>query len=163
MVEEAERYKAEDEANRVRIEAKNSLENYSYSMKNTMADEKLAGKLSDEDKKSVEDKINETISWLDANHRPRRRSTSRSRRSSRRSSTRSSRTSRAARAACPAACPIWAAAASRAARPAAPTRPPTRARRSRRSTKRRARGRGRRALERTRAAGFHVQGSGLSS
>merc|ERR1711998_333079 len=67
MVEEAERYKAEDEANRVRIEAKNSLENYSYSMKNTMADEKLAGKLSDEDKKSVEDKINETISWLDAN------------------------------------------------------------------------------------------------
>merc|ERR1712224_799376 len=44
MVEEAERYKAEDEANRVRIEAKNSLENYSYSMKNTMADEKLAGK-----------------------------------------------------------------------------------------------------------------------
>merc|ERR1719420_614953 len=61
MVEEAERYKAEDEANRVRIEAKNSLENYAYSMKNTMGDEKLAGKL------SVEDKINETISWLDAN------------------------------------------------------------------------------------------------
>merc|ERR1712146_845526 len=61
MVEEAERYKAEDEANRVRIEAKNSLENYAYSMKNTMADEKLAGKLSDGDKKSVEDKINETI------------------------------------------------------------------------------------------------------
>merc|ERR1711901_13285 len=57
----------EDEANRVRIEAKNSLENYAYSMKNTMADEKLAGKLSDGDKKSVEDKINETISWLDAN------------------------------------------------------------------------------------------------
>merc|ERR1719243_215193 len=67
MVEEAERYKAEDEANRVRIEAKNSLENYSYSMKNTMADEKLAGKLSDDDKKSVEDKISETIAWLDAN------------------------------------------------------------------------------------------------
>merc|ERR1719502_1361084 len=36
-------------------------------MKNTMADEKLAGKLSDGDKKSVENKINETISWLDAN------------------------------------------------------------------------------------------------
>merc|ERR1712178_314718 len=67
MVEEAERYKAEDEANRVRIEAKNSLENYSYSMKNTMADEKLADKLSADDKKSVEDKINETISRLDAN------------------------------------------------------------------------------------------------
>ena len=61
----AEHYKAEDEANRVRIEAKNSLD--SYSMKNTMADAKLAGKLSDDDKKSVEDKINETIAWLDAN------------------------------------------------------------------------------------------------
>merc|ERR1712174_132605 len=36
MVDEAERYKAEDEANRVRVEAKNSLENYCYSMKNTM-------------------------------------------------------------------------------------------------------------------------------
>merc|ERR1711968_188659 len=67
LVQEAEKYKAEDEANRLRIEAKNSLENYAYSMKNTMADEKLAGKLSDGDKKSVEDKINETISWLDAN------------------------------------------------------------------------------------------------
>merc|ERR1719235_1650825 len=37
MVEEAEKYKAEDEANRVRIEAKNSLENYAYSMKSTVA------------------------------------------------------------------------------------------------------------------------------
>merc|ERR1719313_1298762 len=58
MVDEAERYKAEDEANRVRVEAKNSLENYCYSMKNTMSDEKLASKLSDDDK---------TTSWLDAN------------------------------------------------------------------------------------------------
>merc|ERR1719230_247633 len=40
MVEEAERYKAEDEANRLRIDAKNSLENYAYSMKSTIADEK---------------------------------------------------------------------------------------------------------------------------
>merc|ERR1712146_878744 len=31
MVQEAEKYKAEDEANRVRIEAKNGLENYAYS------------------------------------------------------------------------------------------------------------------------------------
>merc|ERR1719506_3320681 len=67
MVEEAERYKAEDEANRVRIEAKNALENYAYSMKSTMADEKLADKISDEDKASVETKLSETIAWLDAN------------------------------------------------------------------------------------------------
>merc|ERR1719453_2711577 len=67
MVDEAERYKAEDEANRVRVEAKNALENYAYSMKNTMADEKLASKLSDSDKEAVNSKINEAISWLDAN------------------------------------------------------------------------------------------------
>merc|ERR1711941_42952 len=67
MVEEAERYKAEDEANRLRIEAKNSLENYAYSMKNTMADEKLASKLSDDDKSTIGSKIDETISWLEAN------------------------------------------------------------------------------------------------
>merc|ERR1712054_360862 len=67
MVEEAERYKAEDEANRYRIEAKNSLENYAYSMKSTIADEKLASKLSDEDKSTVTSKIDETTSWLDMN------------------------------------------------------------------------------------------------
>jgi L1 cell adhesion molecule like protein len=62
MVDEAERYKAEDEANRVRVEAKNSLENYCYSMKNTMGDEKLASKLSDDDKSTVTAKIDETTS-----------------------------------------------------------------------------------------------------
>ena len=67
MVDEAERYKAEDEANRVRVEAKNGLENYCYSMKNTMSDEKLASKLSDDDKSTVTAKIDETTSWLDAN------------------------------------------------------------------------------------------------
>ena len=52
MVEEAEKYAAEDEANKLRIEAKNGLENYAYQMKSTMGDEKLAGKLSDDDKAS---------------------------------------------------------------------------------------------------------------
>merc|ERR1711965_709459 len=67
MVDEAERYKAEDEATRVRIEAKNSLENYCYSMKSTISDEKLASKLSDGDKETITGKIEETIQWLDAN------------------------------------------------------------------------------------------------
>jgi len=67
MVEEAEKYKAEDEANRLRIEAKNSLENYAYSMKSTLADEKLAGKISEDDKATISSKIDETTSWLDAN------------------------------------------------------------------------------------------------
>ena len=36
-------------------------------MKNTMSDEKLASKLSDDDKSTVTAKIDETTSWLDAN------------------------------------------------------------------------------------------------
>jgi len=67
LVQEAERYKSQDEANRARVEAKNSLENYAFQMRNTMNDEKLAGKLSAEDKKKVNDAIAATTTWLDAN------------------------------------------------------------------------------------------------
>merc|ERR1712224_612332 len=56
-----------DEANKLRIEAKNGLENYAYQMKSTMGDEKLAGKLSDDDKASVNGKTEEVISWLESN------------------------------------------------------------------------------------------------
>ncbi len=41
MVQEAERYKAEDEAARKRIDAKNSLENYAYNVRNTVQDDKV--------------------------------------------------------------------------------------------------------------------------
>lgn len=39
MVSEAEKYKAEDEAQQKKVEAKNSLENYAYSMRNTISDQ----------------------------------------------------------------------------------------------------------------------------
>jgi len=67
LVQEAERYKAEDEANKGRVEAKNSLENYAFQIRNSINDEKLAGKLSDSDKSKVNDAIQSTTSWLDAN------------------------------------------------------------------------------------------------
>merc|ERR1711861_122128 len=67
MVEEAETYKAEDEANKDRIEAKNGLENYAYNMKNTMNDEKLKDKIEAGDKDTITKKCDEMISWLDAN------------------------------------------------------------------------------------------------
>jgi len=67
LVQEAERYKAEDEANRARIEAKNSLENYAYSVKSTLNDEKLAGKVSESDKKKVLDAVTAATNWLDSN------------------------------------------------------------------------------------------------
>uniref|UniRef100_A0A915E3B3 Heat shock protein 70 n=1 Tax=Ditylenchus dipsaci TaxID=166011 RepID=A0A915E3B3_9BILA len=41
MVQEAEQYKNEDEAQRDRIAAKNSLESYCYNMKQTMEDDKM--------------------------------------------------------------------------------------------------------------------------
>ncbi|KAK2538924.1 Hspa2 [Columba guinea] len=67
MVQEAEKYKAEDEANRDRVSAKNSLESYTYNMKQTVEDEKLKGKISDQDKQKVLEKCREVVSWLDRN------------------------------------------------------------------------------------------------
>lgn len=67
MVQEAEKYKAEDEANRDRVAAKNSLESYTYNMKQTVEDDKLKGKISDQDKQRVLDKCKEVVSWLDRN------------------------------------------------------------------------------------------------
>jgi len=67
MVKEAERFKEQDERQRKKVDAKNSLENYAYSLKNTINDEKVAGKITEDDKKSLEAKITETISWLESN------------------------------------------------------------------------------------------------
>jgi len=67
MVEEAEKYKAEDDANRHRVEAKNQLENYCYSMKSTVDDEKIQDKFEGDDKATITSAVEEAIKWLDAN------------------------------------------------------------------------------------------------
>jgi len=67
MVQEAEKYKSEDEANRERVQAKNNLESYAYNMKSTIEDEKVKDKISDEDKKSIQEKCSEIIKWLEDN------------------------------------------------------------------------------------------------
>jgi len=67
MVNEAEKYKGEDEKNREKIEAKNGLENYAYSLKNALTDEKLKDKFSSEDKEKLEKEIQATVSWLEHN------------------------------------------------------------------------------------------------
>ncbi|KAG1756496.1 heat shock protein HSS1 [Suillus paluster] len=66
MVNEAEKYKAEDEAAAARIQAKNGLESYAYNLRNSISDEKLADKFDPADKSKLESAVNETISWLDA-------------------------------------------------------------------------------------------------
>ncbi|GJR70862.1 heat shock cognate 70 kDa protein 2-like protein [Tanacetum coccineum] len=67
MVQEAEKYKAEDEEHKKKVEAKNALENYAYNMRNTIKDEKISSKLPADDKKKVEDAVEEAIKWLDGN------------------------------------------------------------------------------------------------
>jgi len=67
MVNEAEKYRSEDDAQKDRISAKNALESYCFNMKATMEDDKLKDKISESDKKTIMDKCNETIKWLDAN------------------------------------------------------------------------------------------------
>jgi len=54
MVAEAEQFADEDKATRERIEARNALENYAFSLKNQVGDEEgLGGKVDDEDKETV--------------------------------------------------------------------------------------------------------------
>lgn len=65
MVAEAEKFKAEDEAEAARIQAKNGLESYAYSLKNTVNEGKL--NINASDKEKLQSKIDETISWLDNN------------------------------------------------------------------------------------------------
>jgi len=67
MVSEGEKYKAEDDANRNRIESKNGLENYCYSLKGSISGDEAQAKMDPEDKTALESKIEETISWLDSN------------------------------------------------------------------------------------------------
>lgn len=67
MVNEAETYRSEDEQQRERISAKNSLESYCFNIKSTMEDEKVKDKIDASDKEKVLSKCNEVISWLDAN------------------------------------------------------------------------------------------------
>ncbi|KAI0928673.1 Homospermidine synthase 1 [Taiwanofungus camphoratus] len=66
MVNEAEKYKAEDEAAASRITAKNALESYAYNLRNSLTDDKLADKFDPADKSKLESAVNDTISWLDA-------------------------------------------------------------------------------------------------
>lgn len=67
IVEDAERYKADDEEKRKTIQAKNDLENIAYQMRNTLDDPKFKDMIKDEDKKKVQDKVKETLDWVDAN------------------------------------------------------------------------------------------------
>jgi len=67
MVNDAEKFKGEDEKIKKKIEAKNGFENYCFSMKNTLNDEKLKDKFTDEDKKIIEETSKAGVQWIEGN------------------------------------------------------------------------------------------------
>jgi len=67
MVKEAESYKKQDEEAREKVESKNKLENYAYSVRNSINDEKLKDKIPAEDRTTIETAVDNTVKWLDTN------------------------------------------------------------------------------------------------
>ena len=67
LVKEAEKYKAEDDKVKAKIEAKNQLEQYAYQVKQTINEEKLKDKFSEDEKKSITDKADEILKWSNDN------------------------------------------------------------------------------------------------
>jgi len=66
MVREAEQFAAEDEAQRKRIEALNSLSSFVYGLKTQLGEQEgLGGKISDEDKKTILATVKDVTNWID--------------------------------------------------------------------------------------------------
>ncbi|XP_002279097.1 heat shock cognate 70 kDa protein [Vitis vinifera] len=66
MMQEAEKYKSEDEMLKKKVEAKNALENYAYNVRSTVKDKKNEDKIAPLEKKKIEDAVEEVIQWLDS-------------------------------------------------------------------------------------------------
>ena len=68
MVEEAEKFKVDDEQIRKKVEVKNQLESYCYQMKSTVIDEeKMSSALGDK-KEELSKDIDDTLLWLEEEH-----------------------------------------------------------------------------------------------
>jgi heat shock 70kDa protein 1/2/6/8 len=67
LLKEAQLHAAEDEANRLRVEAKNSLQNYLYSVKASLINVNssiVTEPLSETDKESIHAKLTDVSKWL---------------------------------------------------------------------------------------------------
>lgn len=68
MVQEAEEFAEEDRLVKEKVDARNSLETYAYNMKNQIEDsDKLADKLDEDDKSTIEEAVKEALEWMDDN------------------------------------------------------------------------------------------------
>ena len=65
MVNEAERYKEEDEKHKKKIDARNGFENYVYSVKNSTSEPGLKDKLADNDRATIENACKSALEWLE--------------------------------------------------------------------------------------------------
>jgi L1 cell adhesion molecule like protein len=67
MVKDAETFASEDDAHKKRVEAKNGLESYAYSLRNSLNDPQVKDKLPKSDAESLEKSIKETLAWVEDN------------------------------------------------------------------------------------------------
>lgn len=69
LVKEAEKFAEDDRKVRENVEARNQLETYAYTMKNSLNEETIKTKISEEDHATIEARVKETVEWLDENPR----------------------------------------------------------------------------------------------
>ena len=67
MVNDAEKYKNEDDAQKERISAKNGLESYIFNMKSTLDQDQVKKTLGDSEVSEATKKLDEALAWLDKN------------------------------------------------------------------------------------------------
>jgi len=67
MVADAEKFKRQDEETREKIEAKNHLENYAYSLRSAVRDETISAKMSDSDKSTINTAVDAALKWVEEN------------------------------------------------------------------------------------------------
>jgi L1 cell adhesion molecule like protein len=67
MVKDAEKFAEQDKKVRERVEAKNGLEQYAYNLKQSIGEEGVKDKLTDEDRKTIEDACEATLKWIEDN------------------------------------------------------------------------------------------------
>ncbi len=69
MLKEAKEFEEQDKITKERIDAKNSFENYIYSMKNTVEDKEkgIGAKLTEDEKETISNALKEAQDWLNAN------------------------------------------------------------------------------------------------
>ena len=68
MIKDAEKFAEQDKIIREKLDAKNALEQYIYTMRSTVEDkDKLADKLESDDKYKIKEALDEAQSWLKSN------------------------------------------------------------------------------------------------